>query len=271
MRHWLGFGGRSVAEGAGTASSGGALGALADAASGGACLCATCAELADREADQGFTPPPPSLPARTQGNGGVTSGAPAAEVAEEGEPEGKLRAPPLPCREAVHPVAHRTRHSPLKAAAAAEAVEPATGALAVLLEPVQLMRKRSSSFNLPAGCPEGPWPSDTMALSAINRWASDHTKVGGSWGVTWLEGRRKGNSARGPQHGLGCDQHKKQGCGWSGRLEETTEGWMWYSFTEHKGAEGKRPASERCPSCASSTARTAAWSGAAVGPATRRT
>jgi hypothetical protein len=51
-----------------------------------------------------------------------------------------------------------------------------------------------------------------MALSAINRWASDHTQVGGSWGVTWLEGRRKGNSARGPQHGLGCDQHKKQGC-----------------------------------------------------------
>ena len=114
----------------------------------------------------------------------------------------------------------------------------------MLLEPAQLMLKRSSKFNLPAGCPEGPWPSDTMALSAINRWASDHTKVGGSWGVTWLEGRRKGNSARGPQHGLGCDQHKKQGCGWSGRLEETTEGWMWYSFTEHKGADGKPLASE---------------------------
>jgi hypothetical protein len=123
-------------------------------------------------------------------------------------------------------------------------VEPAKGDLAVLLEPAQLMLKRSSKFNLPAGCPEGPWPSDTMALSAINRWASDHTKVGGSWGVTWLEGRRKGNSARGPQHGLGCDQHKKQGCGWSGRLEETTEGWMWYSFTEHKGADGKPLASE---------------------------
>ena len=35
--HWLGFGGRNTSEGAGTESSGGALGALADAASGGAC------------------------------------------------------------------------------------------------------------------------------------------------------------------------------------------------------------------------------------------
>jgi hypothetical protein len=53
VRHWLGFGGRNTSEGAGTASSGGALGALADAASGGACLRAACAELADRVADQG--------------------------------------------------------------------------------------------------------------------------------------------------------------------------------------------------------------------------
>ena len=48
--HWLGFGGRNTSEGAGTESSGGALGVLADAASGGACFCAACAELADRVA-----------------------------------------------------------------------------------------------------------------------------------------------------------------------------------------------------------------------------
>ncbi len=37
VRHWLGFGSRNTAEGVGTATSGGALAALADAASGGAC------------------------------------------------------------------------------------------------------------------------------------------------------------------------------------------------------------------------------------------
>jgi hypothetical protein len=37
VRHWLGFGSRNTAEGADTATSGGALAALADAASGGAC------------------------------------------------------------------------------------------------------------------------------------------------------------------------------------------------------------------------------------------
>ena len=38
VRQWLGFGSRNTAEGADTATSGGALTALADAASGGACL-----------------------------------------------------------------------------------------------------------------------------------------------------------------------------------------------------------------------------------------
>jgi hypothetical protein len=54
----------------------------------------------------------------------------------------------------------------------------------------------------------------------------------------------KGNSARGPQRVLGCDQRKKLQCGWSMRLEETTDGWMIYSFTEHRSGDGKLPANE---------------------------
>ena len=127
------------------------------------------------------------------------------------EERGEQHAPPLSSRGAVYPVAHRTRNSPLKAAT--DAMETAEGHdVVLLLTPEQLLRKRDRCFRLPAGCPEGPWPSDTVALTAINRWASDHTKVGGSWGVTWLKGVDKGNTARGRQHALGCDQQKRQHC-----------------------------------------------------------
>jgi len=34
-------------------------------------------------------------------------------------------------------------------------------------------------------------------------------------------------------------EHKREGRGWQGRLEETTEGWLWYAHTEHTGGEGK--------------------------------
>ena len=191
-------------------------------------------------ADQGFTPSPPSLPARAQGHGG-TSVSPDAVVGAEAR--GEQHAPPLSSRGAVYPVAHRTRNSPLKAAT--DAMETAEGHdVVLLLTPEQLLRKRDRCFRLPAGCPEGPWPSDTVALAAINRWASDHTKVGGSWGVTWLKGVDKGNTARGRQHALGCDQQKRQHCGWRMTLEETTKGWMIYSFTEHKGGDGKLPPTE---------------------------
>ena len=241
VRHWLGFGSRNTAEGAGTATSGGALGALADAASGGACLCAACADRVGRRSGfVGFTPSPPSLPARAQRHDGTSVSPDADVVAEE---EGKQQAPLLSNEGAVCPVAHRTRNSPLKAAT--DAVETAEGHDVVLpLTPEQLLRKRDRCFRLPAGCPEGPWPSDAVALAAINRWASDHTKIGGSWGVTWTKAMSKGNSARGPQRVLGCDQRKKLQCGWSMRLEETTDGWMIYSFTEHRSGDGKLPANE---------------------------
>jgi hypothetical protein len=146
----------------------------------------------------------------------------------------------------AEPVAHRTRLSPLKSAAPAcaelntELAVP-TATAVKLLTPVQLARKRSSEFSLPHGCPEGPWATDAAALHAINHWASDHTKRGGSWGVIWLKGIIQGNSARGAQRVLGCALHKQKGCGWSGRLEETTEGWLWYSFSRHKGGESRPP------------------------------
>jgi hypothetical protein len=127
--------------------------------------------------------------------------------------------------------------------------DAAEGELAVVkakavtvLSPEELARKRSPDFRLPFGCPTGPWGTATDALHEINHWAADHKKPGGGWSVTWLKGVLPGNSARGPQRVLGCALHKKEGCGWQGRLEQTQEGWMWYAFTEHTGGEGKQPA-----------------------------
>lgn len=191
----------------------------------------------------GFTLSPPSLPARAHGDGGTR---PVAEIADE--EEGEQRALPLPCGDAVHNVAHYTQPTPLEGTAVAhtrqilEAEEG--GDVVLLLTPAQLMQKRDRRFRLPAGCPEGPWPSDAAALSAINRWTSDHTKMGGSWGVRWANGVNKGNSKRGPQHSLCCALCKKHQCGWSMRLEETTDGWMIYTFSEHKSAEGRPLAKE---------------------------
>ena len=240
VRHWLGFGSRNTAEGADKATSGGALTALADAASGGACFCAACARPAT---EQGFTLSPPSLPARALRDGSTRS---AAEIAVE--EEGEQRAHPLPSGGAVHTEAHCTRPTLLEGTAIARArqnLEPEEGGdVVLLLTPAQLMQKRDRLFRLPAGCPEGPWPSDAAALAAINRWASDHTKVGGSWGVTWANGVNAGNSKRGPQHSLCCALRKKHQCGWSMRLEETTDGWMIYTFSEHKSAEGRPLAKE---------------------------
>lgn len=102
-----------------------------------------------------------------------------------------------------------------------------------LLTPEELANKRSRAFSLPLGCPDSQWPSAEAALAEINRWASDHKKPGGGWGVTWAKGVYPGNSKRGPQRPLCCDQHRKKTCGWQGWLEETTAGWMWYSFKAH--------------------------------------
>ena len=193
-------------------------------------------------ADQGFTLSPPSLPACAHGDGGVR---PVAEIADE--EKGEQRALPLPCGGVVHDVAHYTKPTSLEGTAVAhtrQILEPEGGDVVLLLTPAQLMQKRDRLFRLPAGCPEGPWPSDAAALSAINRWTSDHTKMGGSWGVRWANGVNKGNSKRGPQHSLCCALCKKHQCGWSMRLEETTEGWMIYTFSEHKSAEGRPLAKE---------------------------
>ena len=106
VRLWLGFGSQNTAQGAGTATSGGALTALADAASGGACFCAACARLADRVAAAAFALTP-SLPARAQGHG-RTSVSPAGVVAAV--EEGEQQVPPLSSTGAVYPwrTGHRT-------------------------------------------------------------------------------------------------------------------------------------------------------------------
>ena len=84
-------------------------------------------------------------------------------------------------------VAHRTRLSPLKFAAPAyaelnTAIAVPTATTLKLLTPEQLARKRSSEFLLLHGN-DGLWATGAAALHAINHWASDHTKCGGSWGV----------------------------------------------------------------------------------------
>jgi len=143
-------------------------------------------------------------------------------------------------------VAARTRSSPLKElppraqeAAGTEAAAAAAGpVIAVKRSPAKLQRKRPV-LRLPPGCPTGPWPTADAALYDINRYTSDHSKAGGGWGSTWLKGLLHGNSARGDQRVFGCADHKKTGCNWHGKLEETTDGWMWYALTEHNGGEGK--------------------------------
>ena len=149
------------------------------------------------------------------------------------------------------PVAARTRNSPLKPLVPERAPglvggdeEDDTVVPVVRLSPEELVRKRSATFSLPCGAPEGPWATDTDALHEINHWSSDHTKPGGSWGVIFLKGKQPGNSARGAQRVLGCAEHKKSSCGWKGRIEETTAGWMWYSFSPHADVVGKLPALE---------------------------
>jgi hypothetical protein len=149
------------------------------------------------------------------------------------------------------PVAARTRNSPLKPLVPERAPglvggdeEDDTVVPVVRLSPEELVRKRSATFSLPCGAPEGPWATDTDALHEINHWSSDHTKPGGSWGVIFLKGKQPGNSARGAQRVLGCAEHKKSSCGWKGRIEETTAGWMWYSFSAHADVVGKLPALE---------------------------
>jgi hypothetical protein len=118
------------------------------------------------------------------------------------------------------PVAARTRNSPLKPLVSERAPglmggdeEENTVAPVVRLSPEELVCKRSATFSLPCGAPEGPWAKDTDALYEINRWASDHTKPGGSWGVIFLKAKQPGNSARGAQRVLGCAEHKKSSCG----------------------------------------------------------
>ena len=95
------------------------------------------------------------------------------------------------------PVAARTRNSPLKPLVSERAPglmggdeEENTVAPVVRLSPEELVCKRSATFSLPCGAPEGPWATDTDALHEINRWASDHTKPGGSWGVIFLKAKR---------------------------------------------------------------------------------
>ena len=61
--------------------------------------------------------------------------------------------------------------------------------------------------------------------------------------MTWTKAS-KSNSARGPQRVLGCNQRKRQQCGWSRRLEATTDGWVIYSFMEHRSGDGKLQANE---------------------------
>lgn len=175
----------------------------------------------------------------------------AAAAPAEHTPAESEEAPAAAAAAEEPPVAARTRNSPLRLVAVAHGQEgdAAEGELAVVkakavtvLSPEELARKRSPDFRLPFGCPTGPWGTATDALHEINHWAADHKKPGGGWSVTWLKGVLPGNSARGPQRVLGCALHKKEGCGWQGRLEQTQEGWMWYAFTEHTGGEGKQPA-----------------------------
>ena len=111
-----------------------------------------------------------------------------------------------------------------------------------LRTPLELLAVRRG--DVPKGMPVGPWRTDTEALAELNRYAADHRTNGGAHGLVWTNGLNRGNTRRGDQHRLGCDQHKKQNCGWSVTVEETTAGWMICAFTEHVAEEGKPPVND---------------------------
>ena len=95
--------------------------------------------------------------------------------------------------------------------------------------------------DVPESLPAGPWATDTLALAALNGWAADHRTHGGGFGLVWTHGRYPGNGRRGDQHRMGCDQHRKQGCGFSIMVEETTDGWVVGAYAEHVETVGKLP------------------------------
>ena len=98
--------------------------------------------------------------------------------------------------------------------------------------------------DVPDSLPAGPWASDTLALRELNRWAADYRTDGGGFGLVWTHGRCLGNGKRGDQHRMGCDQHRKQSCGFSITVEETTDGWRVCAYAEHVETAGKPPVTE---------------------------
>ena len=129
---------------------------------------------------------------------------------------------------------------PEPAAAAAAAAQPRVK----LRTPEELSAARRDDFQLPLGCPAGPCDTDTALLLLVRSYANDVNTAGGSFNVTFAKGVEVGNSRRGPQHAICCSElvsGTKAHCGWGGKFEQTTEGWMWYSFHAHSGGDG-RPA-----------------------------
>ena len=181
VKRLLGFAGRSSATGA-AAATGTASKAPTDSAARGA-RAACAAALVGMPLPRAG--PPTSV--RRAGPSAHGPGARASgEVVElwlDHETETKEAVVELRAEQ----VAHRTRLSPLKFAAPAyaelnTAIAVPTATTLKLLTPEQLARKRSSEFLLLHGN-DGLWATGAAALHAINHWASDHTKCGGSWGV----------------------------------------------------------------------------------------
>ena len=178
----LGFAGLSSATGA-AAATGTASKAPTDSAARGARAACAAALL-------GTTPLPRAGPPTSVRCAGPSAHGPGArdsgdvvELSLDHETETKEAVVEL----RAEPVAHRTRLSPLKFAAPAyaelnTAIAVPTATTLKLLTPEQLARKRSSEFLLLHGN-DGLWATGAAALHAINHWASDHTKCGGSWGV----------------------------------------------------------------------------------------
>ena len=125
--------------------------------------------------------------------------------------------------------------------------EDGKGAVAIIPLPVRLRTPQevhAARGRVPESLLAGPWASDTLALSELNGWAADFGTDGGGFGLVWTHGRLPGNRKRGVQHRMGCDQHKKQGCGFSITVEDTTMGWMVCGYADHQEKLGRLPVTE---------------------------
>ena len=87
--------------------------------------------------------------------------------------------------------------------------------------------------NVPMGFPKGPIPGDKDKLKGrVNNYTSDPRTGDGGFGVCRTRQPAKSKN-KGDTLYLECYMHKRQGCMWRTRWENTTQGWVLLNYLPH--------------------------------------